>query len=238
MSATAGIPYVTTGLQTARATGAPTFSCPLKGVKDRLLFTQGWEQAVTPTAPWTPLALNTPHADYPTFILVEEGPLQDAGGARMVTWQRTYAKIPDSYTEPGGSYSYNFIGFVGQFGLNETTITGRERFTRATPVHVIRDFFLVDPITGHSGGAGTLVNPYDIWESIPVVDQYEYYYSTANLKVDYIADSPPLTVATTPSRTAYDALVAAGTLIAVEQSKLTRWFGLIYMRETLKIVPQ
>lgn len=233
------VKYQTGSLQTAAKAGEAVFTCPLKGVKDALLLTQTWSQVVTPTAPWTPLALNTPHPDYPTFFLVEEGPLTDLGGY-MASWTRTYAKIPDTYTEPGGNNIYNLIGFAGDYGnvATDVVISGRERENRALQVHIIRDFFLVDPTTGSSGGAGTLASPYDIWESIPSIAQYDYYFGSTDLKVNYIAPAGYWGGDTTPTKEAYLALVAAGTLIAVQMSTLTRWNGLIYMRETLKVKPQ
>ncbi len=231
------IAYRTASLQTAQAVNEPTFTCPLKGVKDKLILTQTWEQVVTSTTPWAPLALNTPHSQYSDFILAEESPLTARGGY-AVSWTRTYAKIPDSYTEPGGTYSYEFPGFNGVFGINTTTVTGRDPFTEQVQVHVIKDFFLVDPTTGSAGGTGTLASPYDLWESIPVIPKYQFYYDSLPYKVKYLDDSPPMVTATTPSRAAYITLVGAGTLIAVEMSKLTRWNGLIYMRETMKVTPQ
>ncbi len=232
--------YATPGLQTAAACSGAIFSCPLEGIKDQLILTQDFQQAVVPMAPWIPLALNTPHPDYPDFILTKDGPLKDLTGAQ-VRWTREYAKIPTNYKEPGGNYSYHFIGFVGDFGnvSPDVIITGRERFTLQAPVTIHRDFFLVDP-SGSPSGDGTLANPYDDFSSIPINPEYIYYWgANPNIKVEYIAEAGFFPDAdTTPTIEAYEALITAGTPINVEPSKITRWHGNIFMRETLSVLPQ
>jgi hypothetical protein len=223
MSAT--IPYVSGDFDIAEPITQLVFSEPFPGVNIAYVLTQEFMQN---RSEWMPLPLNTPHPAYTEFLLVEESPLQDTGIAGVVKWTRTYAKVPASYDEPGGNYTYNFIGFVGSFGINVTTVSGRERFAKNVPVKVVRDFFLVDA-AGNPGGP-----VYDMWQNIPVNEAQRYSFTSApELDVDYIADSPPLAEATLPSRTEYEALI--GTYIAAETSRLARWMGQIYVRETLYI---
>lgn len=224
MSAT--IPYVSGDFDVAEPISQLVFSEPFAGVNISYVLTQQFMQA---RSEWMPLPLNTPHPAFTEFLLVEESPLEDTGVAGVVKWTRTYARVPASYDEPGGNYTYNFIGFIGEFGINVTTVNGRERFAKNVPVKVVRDFFLVDPATGIPGGP-----VYDEWENIPVNEAQRYNFGgIPELDVDYLGDSPPLASATEPNRTEYEALI--GTYIAAETSRLSRWMGQIYMRETLYI---
>lgn len=220
--------YTSGDFTVATACTLPELSAPLAGQKKNYILTQDFIQL---EANFVPLDLNTayPTAPFTSYVLVSEENKRDIGGNR-VRWTRVYAQVPDSYDEPGGNYSYNFIGIFGNFGIQFTTVTGRDRFTRIVPVHLQRDFYLV--------GAG---GSYPDWQSIPVVDVTIYYYSTPIYQVDYIGDNPPLTIATVPSSTQYVALVNADAAdetsfsIIVEPSSITRWQGNIYMRETRAI---
>lgn len=202
---------------TAQAVTNPELSAPIAGVNANYLLRQDFMQSLSS---FVALALNTPHPTYSTYYLVDESEKVDIGGG-LVRWTRTYAQVPASYSEPGGNYAYSFIGFYGQFGINVTQITGRERQTEVVPVRINRDFFLVGP-------GQIYTDPNDI----PTMPEQQYYSGSPTLKVNYIGDSPPLQIATTPSRTAYDALVAAGSEIVVEASTIFRWMGNIYVRET------
>lgn len=207
----------------ADATGAPTFSAPLNGVNVNYVLVQEFVQL---RENFTPLPLSTPHPQHPEFVLVAESEQDSSIGLGLVRWTRTYARVPDSYSEPGGNYAYTFIGFYGVFGINVTAITGRDRFTRNVPVLIERDFFLVGPD-----------ETYEEFGDIPINSAQRYYYgSTPELDVDYLADDPPFTEATVPSRTQYEALIAANAFnIVVEDSIIIRWMGNIYMRETRTI---
>lgn len=163
--------------------------------------------------------LNTPHPDDADFVLVKEDNFRDLGeGLRQ--WTRTYAKVPDSYDEVTGTTAYNFIGFYGIWGFNVTTITGRNRFIENVRVITTRDFFLTDTVS------------YPTADDIPVIQEQIYYIGTEDVRTDYLADNPPFTTESTPTRTDYEAMIAAGELIAVTSSVITRWMGNIYVRET------
>jgi hypothetical protein len=214
---------------TATAVGAARKSFPIEGRNDSVVIEQDFMQALSSFAP---LALNTPHPDVPTAYLVAETPLQDLGSG-IVRWTRVYAQVPATYTEPGGSYAYNYIGFVGnvisQGGEVTLSVTGRERTVENSPVQITREFFLV--------GAG---QTYAQWQNIPVISGQRYY-GASGMDTDYLTDAPPFVTATNPTRTAYLALVTADAAspssfsLVVEDSTVTRWMGNIYMRETRRI---
>lgn len=213
----------------ARAITAAVFSKPFAeaGVNVDYLLRQTFMMALDS---YVPLPLDTPHPDYPDFILVQEPEIEDAGIGKEIRIPRVYAKKPESFTEPGGNYAYNFIGYFGAFGINTTAVTGRERFTDYAEVQVTRDFFLIGP----SGDYAT-------WQEIPIIAETKYYSGTPTLRMDYLGDDDVLQVATTPSRTDYEAMIAADAAdtesfsIVVEPSTVTRWQGNIFMRETRRI---
>lgn len=169
---------------------------------------------------WTPLALNTPYPTDPNFVLVQEKDPEDHGGG-VVKWTRVYAKVPTTWSEAGGTYSYSFIGFLGVWGLNVTNITGRNRFVETVPVKITRDYYL-------TGVGGTFATSLDI---TPINEQ-KYYLGDVKIVVDFLWDNPPFTNSPTPTRAAYEALVLAGSYIAVESSVVSRWMGNIFVRET------
>lgn len=221
---------ITSGpLETAKPSGAPVFSAPFSslGVNTVFVLRQPWMQFLVNFAP---LALDTPHPVYADFLLVEESPLEDSGVAGVVKWSRIYAKKPEDFSRPAGNYSYNFIGFFGSFGSAVTQATGRNRFTRNVPARLQRDFFLI----GASPSADFLT-----FEEIPQISQQRYYYgSDPTLDLDFLADSPPFQQATTPSATAYKAMITAEDEIVAEASKLEVWMGNIYIRETIYVKAQ
>jgi hypothetical protein len=206
------------------AVSLPEFTAPFAGVNVDYVLTQDFMVNLNNFAS---LDLNTPHPDFSDFVLVAEGERKDVTGGK-VQWTRTYAKVPATYSEPGGNISYHFIGLEGVIGaIGVTSVTGRERFSKNVPVKIARDFFLV--------GVG---QTYTTFEAIPVISATRYYYgATPYLDIDYLADSPPFAQASNPSRTQYQAMITADASpnsfsIVAEDSVLTRWLGNIYIRET------
>lgn len=211
------------GVHTPVAVGAPAFQAPFAGINIPYVLTQDFQCDINSYAP---LALNTAHPTETGFVLVAESETRDMGGG-MVRWTRTYAKVPASYSEPGGNYGYNFIGLIGGGGTT-LSFVARQRFTRNVPVLIQRDFYLVGP-------GGTHAN----FEDIPSVSEQRYLtvqYPTPNLDTDYL-DGPGYT---SPDRDVYQAWIAADETsnsfsIVAESSTLTRWMGNIYMRETRRV---
>jgi hypothetical protein len=175
------------------------------------------------------LALNTPYdesfvgadafVEWADFVLVEEGPESDTGDG-TVEWERTYARVPAMHQEPS-VMAYSFIGFYGTFGINIVAITGRDRFSRVVPAKIQYDYYLLDDET-------TL-------DDVPIEQEQKYYVGTESNLTDYLADSPPFTVASNPTRTDYEAMIAAGEDIVARASQTTRWMGNIVRRETIYV---
>jgi hypothetical protein len=210
------------------------------------VFTQEWMQF---RENFTATALNTPHPsagmtpDYSTFFLVSEGPRQDVGGG-VVKWQRTYAIVPASYDE-FESYSYNFIGYSGLVqtaaGFSPgAVIAGRPRACRVVTCRVHNDYFKTGP-------GATFAVP----KAIPTVGALRYYASDPVLgntvgvgttlesfETDFLADAAGPLPASVPSKAIYTGWVATGAEIVAEDSRLTRWMGNIFNRQTRYVVAQ
>jgi hypothetical protein len=251
--------YTDGDLDTAAACGLPVFSAPIAASTKEYLFTQEWmcsrkAFAITP--------LNTPHPsagqfpDYSAYRLVDEGPRTDMGGG-MVKWVRTYAIVPDSHDE-FESYSYQFIGFQTFLGIS---IVGRNRFARIVTSRVAHDYFLVGAGGYPTAGdiprvAATRYVAKTVGNAAPEPE------STSD--VEYLSNIgyPNVPYGTTPSRTQYEQWLAAaaadgwsaapvgyqideedlydgtGGQIIAEDSRLTRWKGNIYLRQTRYILAQ
>lgn len=133
--------------KTAFPVSLPVFSSPIPATTNHYILTQRWTQFLNN---WAPLALNTPHPDYPLFVLAAEGPREDKGGG-VVEWERTYAKVPNMHQEPE-SFAYNFIGMTTTLGAGGYQT--RTRKSWVVPSMIRYDYFLVpstgivDPILG------------------------------------------------------------------------------------------
>lgn len=196
-------------------------SSPIPGVATEYVWTQRfWIYQ----ANFAALALNTAHADDSNFKLVAESERSPLGGG-VVEWTRTYAKVPAQHLEAEVA-AYNFIGYWGTFGVNATAATGRPKVSRAVACKVQNDYFLVDGVT--------YVKPTDI----PIIASTRYYQPPyPNQDVDYLGDAPPLILASVPSRSSYDGWIASDAggdnwHIVMEASRLSRWMGNIWRRET------
>lgn len=229
------VKYRSGNYSVATAISLPEFSAPLAGVNANYLLKQKFQQKLDS---FTPLPLSTSHPDFLDFILVAEGDKQDIHG-NVVQWERTYAAKPATYSEPGGLFAYNFIGYVGASQTSGAVVVfayvGRLRFTRNVHVNLTRQFFRIGP---------GVDDDYATVDEIPTVDAQRYTDSTGLLDLDYIADSPPLATATIPNRTDYEALIAADETddtsysLVVEASTLIRWMGNIFMVETRTVKAQ
>jgi hypothetical protein len=151
--------------------------------------------------------------------LIAISPHEDMGQG-VVKWTETFCKKPADRNEYE-SYAYNFIGYYGVWGIGITAVTGRPRFTQSVTSRLAHKYY----IPGIDGGIAT---PADI----PIIAAQAYIYGATTNNVDFLADSPPFTAATSPTRTAYEALVTAGTEIVAEASIIRRWQGGIYERVT------
>jgi hypothetical protein len=234
------------------------FSQPFNGDSGAYVLEQDW-QFNNQSAAWAPTALNTAHPVFTSYYLVSEGPLSDLGGGE-VKWTRTYAQVPSSRDDEN-TMNYEFIGYYGfTFQAGGTAVAGpggRFPFTASCSVRVHNDYFMI--------GAG---GSYATAALIPLLYRLRYYVpagswvgssfvpTTTNPTTQALTGSPikvlwdststipntsyaiNLTPATVPSRSAYEALVAAQSEIIAEDSQLTRWKGNIYQRATKYIVAQ
>jgi hypothetical protein len=238
--------------------GLPIFQSPIRATTAEYIFTQDWMQALKD---YKPAALNTPHPsagqtpDYSAFVLVAEGPRQDMGGG-IVKWQRTYAKLPASHDE-FESYAYPFIGLAGAWTVGNqssvVTATGRGRTSHVVTSRVQHDYFLVRaPST-----AG----------DIPILKALRYFAGAlpgpnTGLETDFVIDETGAVPASSPSRAQYLAWMAnattygfrGGAIVSndsatwtavvnpsqfiAEDSRLTRWQGSIWQRQTRFILAQ
>jgi hypothetical protein len=214
----------------ASATAKPLFTAPIDGINTLYLLSQPFMQL---KADYSPLALNAAHPDFGTFKLVQESALRPLGQG-LVEWVRTYAVVPSQHNE-FESYAYNFIGLngylIGILGADPLVTTstpyGRERFTRIVTSRIQHDYFITGP-------SQTYTTP----QAIPTIVGQKYYWLTPDVPTDYLSDSPPYTMASTPDRTTYLGWVSGGTEFVAEDSNLTRWNGLIFVRKTRYIIAQ
>lgn len=200
----------------AAVDGPPRFIPSMPYTSKAFYFEQDYVQN---ELDWVATALNTTSPDFPSYVLVEEGAPQSPGsGVRK--WTRKYALVPDSWSEPGGNYSYNFIGIVS-FPLLPT---GRVRQVLEVPMRIQRDYFLV----GSGGTYGTealMVAGATIPQQVYALTLYPS--SFVQLLTAIGADVP-----TTPSSDQYLSWVNTGSEIAVDTSVFVRWMGNIWCRET------
>lgn len=231
--------YVSGDHSAPQPVGLPEFQAPFEHSNVDYLLKQDFQCALNDFAP---LALNTPHPDFPEFVLVAESePKKDVTGG-MVKWTRTYAKVPTTFTEPGGNLNYTIIGFAGGASgeIGDLTIAvGREPRPKNQECQLTHEFFLVGPD-----------EDYETWEAIPVTPAQTYVldyhaldpgYDNVNFPTTLLRDTPPFGIASVPTRADYETWIAADKAdvtsfsIVAEDSTLSRWQGNIYRRTTRRV---
>lgn len=145
-------------------------------------------------------------------------------------------------------------GGVLQNYSGATYVQGRRPFTQTVPLTIVKDYFLC-------GSGGTYATP----DLIPVNLAQKYYFQLGTTSIatgvmtftptyatgspadiangiptEYICDASGAAyyyspIGSNPTRTAYQALVTAGSLITVEDSSITRWMGNVWERTTKKV---
>lgn len=205
----------------AHAISNPVYSSPIPSVNAEYVYTQKFMQ---PRANFSPLTLNTASPLDSSYKLVEESPREDMGGG-LCAWTRKYAQVPAQHIE-AESVAYNFIGFSGVTGINVQTQSGRYRFSRSVMCKVQCDYFLID--------GSTYIKPTDI----PIIAEQRYFgIAGTNLETDYLASSPPFVTPSSPARDVYEGWITSDATgdnwhIVIEPSRLVRWLGNIWRRET------
>lgn len=213
---------------TPRRDGPRRYSAPIAGVNTNYVMRETWLQVGTS---FTRTAIDTYHPSVSGYFLVEESDPTPTGVGGIVRWERVYAKKPDSHYD-SERFAYTFIGFWSVYGINVITVDGRDRFTETVTSRIIHDYFRI--------GAG-VGRDYANSNQIPIIGAQTYYIGAASQRVDALADSPPFSMATTPSRTTYESWITdavtygwSATIgkICVEDSTVTKWMGSIYRRST------
>jgi hypothetical protein len=223
--ATPNVRYASGDFSVATPVSLPVFDAPFRedGINIDYVLQQDFMQRLSS---FVRLAPDTPHPDYPDFLLVEESDLRDVTGGR-VRWTRTYAKVPADYSVSRETFSFTFPGksglvtggVVGYGGSDD----GRLPQSKTVTLTRARAFFLNPTAT-----------------DIPILTQFAVTYGTALEPTDYLNDnaSNPNYNDTAPSRTEYDALVAAAELLVAQDSSRGVWMGNIFMRETFYVTAQ
>ena len=215
---------------TASATGAAEKSFPIEGDNSSFIVEQDFVIAI---GSFSPLALNTAHPTYTTAYLVKESPLQDLG-AGIMRWTRTYAQIPATRDDYETSV-YRFPGFLGagtppysqyQIAVGDQ----RDPFEKSCVTRVENEYFLC-------AAGQTYVSP----DLIPIIPATKYHFDgIENNLVDYLVDhtTNPFATETVPSLPDYLAMITAGDEVVVEDSRVERWMGNIYVRKTRYVKAQ
>ena len=160
-----------------------------------------------------------------TFYLVGESDRRPEGPVDR--WTQSWAKVPTAWDDYE-SYAYSFIGFSGVFGPATTLPTGRDRYTRTVKSRVAHAYFLVKAGTTYATVAA-------LWAA-EAIEPQKYVLDGSTMEVDWLADNPPYTFATDPTRTYYEENII-GTEIVVECT-LKQWMGCIYERITRYVVAE
>jgi len=219
------VPYASGDYTVATACSLPVFDAPFKedGIKEQYILRQDFMQLLSA---YVPLDLDTPHPDYSDFILVEESEQRDVTGGR-VRWTRTYAKVPDAYEKEVDTVTFTFPGKSGLVTGGVVGYGGSDNGRLPLPKTVdytrARAFFL-NPAPG----------------DLPILKQFQVTYGVQEEPTAYLNDNAtnPNYDDTAPSRTEYEALVAAGEQLITQDSARRIWMGNIYMRETIYVTAQ
>lgn len=146
----------------------PEFEAPIPGIAAEYLLTQKFRMSRNDYETAGPLALNTPHPDYPTFLLVSEDPRRDIGLGAMIEFTRKYAKRPATHYD-WKTMNYSFIGLSGTNSITASFIPNRARFPATVTAQIEFDYFVadnsvqVDPITGSSKAIASAGDIDKIW---------------------------------------------------------------------------
>lgn len=180
---------------------------------------------------FVPLPFGSAHPTLPGYILCKEG-TPDHVGNGVGVWERIYCVLPDQWDDYR-THNYNFIGFMSSTSDDPNdpdTLKARNRFTKCVMSRIHYNYYLVYPGAGNSG------RHYSSVGRIPIITAQSYYFgSDPTLMVDFLNDSPN---ATSPTLTAYKALITAKTEIVAEDSSIDQFFGPIYQRITRYVVAQ
>lgn len=219
----------------AQVQGGPRKSFPFEGDNASFVLEQDYIVALTS---FSPLALDTAHGTYTNAYLVKESQQENIGGG-LVKWTRTYAQIPANRSDYE-TFNFRFPGFLATTGTLEPpydaywvqTGNGRDPFTATSNSRMLSEYFLC--ASGQT---------YETPSEIPILEAIKF---TLDLndqaRIDYLlSDAVGYWSDSSPTVEEWQDLVsggggigtgaAAGEFIA-EDSRITRWMGNIYCRQT------
>ncbi len=249
------------------AVSLPVFSCPIPNTSRAYIFEQDFQCLLTSFAPIAlntahPSASATP--DYSKYVLVNEGQKRDIGGG-MVRWTRTYALVPSPWDD-WETYAYNFIGYVQPYYLtlirnrivkNVSCRVRRDYFLAngtagdfagvlqngtsysVTGGTVVSEGTIVTNFaTQYASGPSGVANigfPFDLLDAytIPTVTTYASMITDATTNL-WAATVYAQTIAAGGGLTDSN----TGGQITAEDSRLSRWQGNIWVRETRYVLAQ
>ena len=219
----------------AQVQGGPRKSFPFEGDNASFVLEQDYIVALTS---FSPLALDTAHGTYTNAYLVKESQQENIGGG-LVKWTRTYAQIPANRSDYE-TFNFKFPGLLSTTGNTETPYdqywvqagNGRDPFTATSNSRVLSEYFLC-------ASGQTYTTP----SSIPILQAIKFTLdSNTDARIDYLLSTVPSYWSNSdPTKEEWIALVAGGTGIGTgaaagefiaEDSRITRWMGNIYCRQT------
>lgn len=222
-------------LTTAQTMGGARKSFPFEGDVSSFIVEQDYQVLLTS---YSPLALSTAHGTYTNAYLVRESELENIG-AGVVKFTRTYAQIPASRSDYE-TFNFKFPGLLATTGgvvppYNQywvSTGNGRDPFLANANSRLYSEYFLC-------AAGQTYTTP----SAIPILPEIKFTLdSNTDARIDYLlSTSPGYWSNSDPTKEEWVALIAGGTGIGTgaaagefigEDSRLSRWMGDIYCRQT------
>lgn len=222
-------------LTTAQTMGGARKSFPFEGDVSSFIVEQDYQVLLTS---YSPLALSTAHGTYTNAYLVRESQLENLG-AGVVKFTRTYAQIPASRSDYE-TFNFKFPGYLATTGTVTPpydsywvqTGNGRDPFTATSNSRMLSEYFLC--ASGQT---------YETPSEIPILEVIKFTLALNDqARIDYLlSDAVGYWSDSSPTVEEWQDLVsggggigtgaAAGEFIA-EDSRIRRWMGNIYCRET------
>lgn len=219
----------------AQVQGGPRKSFPFEGDNASFVLEQDYIVALTS---FSPLALDTAHGTYTNAYLVKESQQENIGGG-LVKWTRTYAQIPASRSDYE-TFNFKFPGYLATTGTVTPpydsywvqTGNGRDPFTATSNSRMLSEYFLC--ASGQT---------YETPSEIPILEVIKFTLALNDqARIDYLlSDAGGYWSDSQPTREEWEDLIAGGAGIGTgaaagefiaEDSRITRWMGNIYCRQT------
>ena len=187
-----------------RLTKEPRRSFPFRQDLTAVLYSDDYVQRAEY---FQPMALDSPHPDFPTaYLVAETDPTTREDG--LFRWSRTYATVPAARTEfEKGSFS-----FPAYKTDSDTATNLRDSFTQGVVAKVVYTYLLTtDPGT-----------------DLTITAMFQPLDDASNV-VNFVASD------STPTRTVYAGYVTAGTYIQASETQVSRWMGNVWQMRNLQV---